>query len=314
MAAISKGTTFATGDQVTALKLNNLVDNSTFASGAVDNTSTQLSSGAIIVKDGGVTTAKIADANVTTAKIADANVTPAKLSTGAPTWDASGNLTVFDNAILQSSIELGAYASGDRNSFVDFHSSDDVSQADNSARIIRGPGVNGVLDINQNGGGDLRFNRNGVQLGYFSGADGRLYLDGTGSRNGSGSVVTTPNDSVGNLKRESGYIEFLTDIGTVGTNYFLSDENKKENINPSNVKATPLIKSINFIEYDWKEESGMDGHVDIGVSAQQLRSLKSSLVNEMSDGGLQVNPNELLIQTTKALQEALIRIEALENA
>jgi hypothetical protein len=41
MAAISKGTTFATGDQVTALKLNNLVDNSTFAAGAVDNTSTQ---------------------------------------------------------------------------------------------------------------------------------------------------------------------------------------------------------------------------------------------------------------------------------
>jgi hypothetical protein len=80
MAAISKGTTFATGDQVTALKLNNLVDNSTFASGAVDNTSTQLSSGAIIVKDGGVTTAKLNDGAVTTAKIADSNVTTAKIA------------------------------------------------------------------------------------------------------------------------------------------------------------------------------------------------------------------------------------------
>ena len=79
MAAISKGTTFATGDQVTALSLNNLVDNSTFASGAVDNTSTQLSSGAIIVKDGGVTTAKINDAAVTTAKINDGAVTTAKI-------------------------------------------------------------------------------------------------------------------------------------------------------------------------------------------------------------------------------------------
>jgi len=79
MAAISKGTTFATGDQVTALKLNNLVDNSTFASGAVDNTSTQLSGGAIIVKDGGVTTAKLNDGAVTTAKIADSNVTTAKI-------------------------------------------------------------------------------------------------------------------------------------------------------------------------------------------------------------------------------------------
>jgi hypothetical protein len=30
---------------------------------------------------------------VTTTKIADANVTPAKLSTGAPAWDGSGNLS-----------------------------------------------------------------------------------------------------------------------------------------------------------------------------------------------------------------------------
>ena len=79
MAAISKGTTFATGDQVTALSLNNLVDNSTFASGAVDNTSTQLSSGAIIVKDGGVTTAKLNDGAVITAKLNDGAVTKPKM-------------------------------------------------------------------------------------------------------------------------------------------------------------------------------------------------------------------------------------------
>ena len=47
MAVISKGQTFAAGDQVTASKLNNLADNATFASGAVDNVSTQLSGGAI---------------------------------------------------------------------------------------------------------------------------------------------------------------------------------------------------------------------------------------------------------------------------
>ena len=80
MAVISKGQTFATGDQVTASKLNNLADNATFASGAVDNVSTQLSGGAIIVKDGGVTTAKLNDGAVTTAKITDANVTTAKIA------------------------------------------------------------------------------------------------------------------------------------------------------------------------------------------------------------------------------------------
>lgn len=80
MAVITKGTTFANGDQVTAGSLNNLVDNAAFDSGAVDNVSTQLSGGAVIVKDGGVGTAKIADNSVTTAKIADAQITTAKIA------------------------------------------------------------------------------------------------------------------------------------------------------------------------------------------------------------------------------------------
>ena len=74
MAILSKGTTFATGDSVTSTKLNNLVDASTFASGAVDGTTTDLSGGSIIVKNGGIT--------------------PTKLSTGAPTWTTGSNFTV----------------------------------------------------------------------------------------------------------------------------------------------------------------------------------------------------------------------------
>ena len=77
MAILSKGYTFSTTEQVTSTKLGNLVDNATFASGAVDGITTDLSSGSIIVKNGGVT--------------------PTKLSTGAPTWDSSGNVTVSGN-------------------------------------------------------------------------------------------------------------------------------------------------------------------------------------------------------------------------
>lgn len=80
MAILSKGTDFSTGDQVTATKLDNLVDAATFASGAVDSSTTQLSgSGQIIVKDSGISTAKIADDAVTTAKILNSNVTKAKI-------------------------------------------------------------------------------------------------------------------------------------------------------------------------------------------------------------------------------------------
>lgn len=89
MSVINSGKTFANGEQLSADKLNLMLSGATFQTSAVDNVSTQLSGGAIIVKDGGVSTAKIADDAVTatklasdavaTANIADSNVTFAKL-------------------------------------------------------------------------------------------------------------------------------------------------------------------------------------------------------------------------------------------
>jgi hypothetical protein len=79
MAILNKGHDFSDGEQVTSTKLDAAIDSAVFTSQAVDNVSTQLSGGAIIVKDGGVTTAKIADSGVTTAKIADSNVTKGKI-------------------------------------------------------------------------------------------------------------------------------------------------------------------------------------------------------------------------------------------
>tara|TARA_R110001592_G_scaffold101552_1_gene287307 strand:- start:21 stop:638 length:618 start_codon:yes stop_codon:yes gene_type:complete len=73
MAILSKGTDFSTGDQVTAVKLDALVDSATFASGAVDNTTTALDSSSpkkIIVKDGGIGTTQLADDAVIATKIA----------------------------------------------------------------------------------------------------------------------------------------------------------------------------------------------------------------------------------------------------
>jgi hypothetical protein len=91
MAIINKGTAFSNGEQLSASKLNALIDDATLGTESVDNSSTLLNaSGAITVRDSGitaaklatgaVTTAKILDANVTTAKIADSNVTFAKLT------------------------------------------------------------------------------------------------------------------------------------------------------------------------------------------------------------------------------------------
>jgi len=94
-------------EQITPALLNQMWTSSTFNSSAVDDSTTALSGGAVIVKDAGivaaklasnsvttvkilddnVTTAKILDDNVTTAKILDANITTAKILNDAVTHD-----------------------------------------------------------------------------------------------------------------------------------------------------------------------------------------------------------------------------------
>lgn len=90
MAILATGNTFAVGDELTHTKLNNAVNNATFDTGAVDNATTQLSGGALIVKDGGIT--------------------PAKLSTGGPSWTSGGALTA--NSIQNSPIGSSTASSG----------------------------------------------------------------------------------------------------------------------------------------------------------------------------------------------------------
>ena len=110
MAILSKGNTFATGEQVTAAKLNNLVDNATFASDAVDNSTTALDgNGKIIVKDGGITSAKLnLNANVgintsspeATLHVKDiASTQPCILVEGAS--PSEGDIAVIDGESLQ---------------------------------------------------------------------------------------------------------------------------------------------------------------------------------------------------------------------
>lgn len=73
MAFTTTGSSYTTGDQVTAATQNAQVNAATAAAGSVDDSTTQLSSGAIIVKDGGIT--------------------PSKCSAGHPVWTSAGALS-----------------------------------------------------------------------------------------------------------------------------------------------------------------------------------------------------------------------------
>lgn len=123
MAILSKGITFNNGEQVTAAKLNALVDSASFVSGSggtTDNSTLEVSGGVLAVKDSGitaskiatnaVTTVKIADANVTTAKIADANITTAKILDANVTTAKIADLNVTTGKIAELGVTTAKIA------------------------------------------------------------------------------------------------------------------------------------------------------------------------------------------------------------
>jgi len=85
---INKGTTYADSGAVTSTNLNAHVDDATFKAAAVDGVSTALNTStppAITIKDGGVSTTKLADSAVSTVKIASTAVSTAKLANDSVT-------------------------------------------------------------------------------------------------------------------------------------------------------------------------------------------------------------------------------------
>jgi len=105
MAILNKGTTYASGDNVTAANLNALVDSATFKTGsneATDNSTLQVhGSGYLKIKDLGVGSTQIAEDAVITAKIAD--------STG--TTDGVTSAKLADNAVTTAKIKDSTGAS-----------------------------------------------------------------------------------------------------------------------------------------------------------------------------------------------------------
>jgi hypothetical protein len=115
MGVVNTTYTFTSTDTITSAKMNNIIDDTTFTSDAIQGTTLQVvSPGKLAVSAGGITsnelasnsvvTSKIADSNVTTAKIADSNVTQAKL--GA---NVVGNGPAFTSGITaQQNIGTGS--------------------------------------------------------------------------------------------------------------------------------------------------------------------------------------------------------------
>lgn len=123
MAILLTGNSYSDNQQVTALTLNSSVNAATFASGAVDDVTTQLSSGAIIVKDQGINAAKLeSGANGELFIGSGTGFTKATLTGGSgvtitnaassitisSTGSISGTSGSTDNAIIRANGDLGS--------------------------------------------------------------------------------------------------------------------------------------------------------------------------------------------------------------
>jgi len=339
MSVIKKGRIFANGEQLTAEKLNVLVDEAEFnSSTAVDNSTTRVSNGAITVNplgitnaqlaSGAVTTLKIADDAIVTDKIADGAVTPAKLST-------TGEFTVETMTATQGIKVKGP--------------TDEVSLFSNntfSSGIIFGG------DSSGEGVAKLEYNRSDGKIYLYTGIDagttalivdsGGNVLVGTTSKNPSSSYnSSSPNGTslLGNKiecsrtggvpfdfnRAETGTIGIFrragTLVGSIGvtgdaTSYNTSSDYRlKEDIIEMD-GSIDRLKALKPCNFRWKSDGtrvdGFIAHEAQEVVPEAVTGTKDAVDEEGNPDYQGIDQAKLVPLLTKALQEAVAKIESLE--
>jgi hypothetical protein len=96
----------------------------------------------------------------------------------------------------------------------------------------------------------------------------------------------------------------------------LSDAKLKENIVDASSQWVD-IKSLRVRNYSFKPETGQQTHRQIGLIAQEVEEVSPGLVTDFPDANNEitktVNYSVLYMKAVKALQEAMERIEQLEQ-
>ena len=90
-----------------------------------------------------------------------------------------------------------------------------------------------------------------------------------------------------------------------------SDVSLKENIVDANSQWND-IKNVKVRNFNFKAETGLPSHTQIGVVAQEIETTSPKLVTENEEGIKEVGYSVLYMKAIKALQEAMTRIETLE--
>ena len=176
-------------------------------------------------------------------------------------------------------IEFSNIESGDRVNYIDFHCSNGV---DYSARIIRGSGVNGPLDISNTGTGGIGLNSIGnTTISFATNNTNRCYIDPSGHFNP--------------------YAHNTYDLGTTALRwrdawvqrgaFNGSDERVKTQIQPTRF-GLDFVRKLQPVSWQWKDTSGDDTALHHGFIAQQVKQVLTDLGATNQDFGGYHDPED----------------------
>jgi hypothetical protein len=280
--------------------------------GTKPQTATQLASGI-------VTTESIADGAVGTADIAASAVTPAKLSTGAPTWDSSGNVGIGTST---PAADLEVKRTGAVNVKAQVTSAYEaalwlVNGGGSEVSVINAGGSN-VMSLRTNNTERMRIDSSGNLLLNTTSTTGTacMHIPATASKysiafrssSTTGSACAFFNSSGG------GVGEIL--INASSTTYATSSDYRlKENIAPM-TGALATVSALKPVTYTWKST----GEASQGFIAHELQAVVPDCVTGEKDAvDADGNPvyqgidTSFLVATlTAAIQEQQAIITSLE--
>jgi hypothetical protein len=184
-----------------------------------------------------------------------------------------------------------------------------------SVGIIEAVSLNGASTrwLRINPGDQIIMGNGSPELNSKLTVQGRIYCEESNGGGTNGYAMVNQDGRLGQFNVGNGYIEVQVDSTLYGINIFLSDANVKKNITPVDYDALSKINQVKFVEYDYDEDKAFKtGHIDCGVTSQQLETVESTWVENQGDF---LNPkiDVLLYSAMRSIQQLSEQVNKLQN-
>ena len=239
-------------------------------------------------------------------------------------------LVIGETGTADAAIEVGAYGTGNRFAYLDLIG--DTTYSDFGCRLLRGnAGANATSELLHRGTGDLVVKtKDAAPIVFYTNDAERLRIqsagkvvcagniepDGYVGRSGTGGTTSNPFNIFWTGSAAKLYIDNV-DQGTISTS---SDYRIKKNVKPIEADCIERVKQLRPVEYEIADYGTLfkaDGIVREGFIAHEVQEVIPSGAEGNKDEKNKIQnlrTDAIVAVLTKALQEAVDRIETLEAA